>query len=110
MLIEERNHCFMHYFGVKTLSEMPCSPPLKQPGYGTRLDAEKANRSAARAAAGTAELQKQSEAELGAEKASRMLRKEFDAEKATRGAARGAAAMVALAKQQSDQAPQPTPF
>ena len=26
----------MHYFGVKTLSETPCSPPLMQPGYGAR--------------------------------------------------------------------------
>ena len=37
MLIEEYKHCFMHYFGVKTLSETPCSPPLIQPGDGARL-------------------------------------------------------------------------
>ena len=36
--VEEHNHCFMHYFGVKTLSETPCSPPLMQPGYGARYD------------------------------------------------------------------------
>ena len=36
MHTEEHNHCFMHYFGVKTLSETPCSPPLMQPGYGAR--------------------------------------------------------------------------
>ena len=39
MLIEEHSHWFMHYFGVKTLSETPCSPPLKQPGYGARQEA-----------------------------------------------------------------------
>ena len=38
MYIEEHNHCFMHYFGVKTLSETLFSPPLKKPGYGTRHD------------------------------------------------------------------------
>ena len=37
MLIEGYNHCVTHYFGVKTLSETPCSPPLKQPGYGARF-------------------------------------------------------------------------
>ena len=30
------NHCFIHYFGVKTLSETLFSPPLKKPGYGAR--------------------------------------------------------------------------
>ena len=35
--IEELNHCFMHYFGVKTLSETLFSPPLMKPGYGTRF-------------------------------------------------------------------------
>ena len=38
MHIEEHNHCFMHYFSVKTLSETPFSPPLKKPGYGARLN------------------------------------------------------------------------
>ena len=27
MHIEEHKHCFMHYFGVKTLSEMSFPPP-----------------------------------------------------------------------------------
>ena len=36
MHIEEHNHCFMHYFGVKTLSETLFSPPLMKPGYGAR--------------------------------------------------------------------------
>ena len=36
MHIEEHNHCFIHYFGVKTLSETLFSPPLKKPGYGAR--------------------------------------------------------------------------
>ena len=34
MYIEGHNR----YFGVKTLSETPFSPPLKKPGYGTRLE------------------------------------------------------------------------
>ena len=38
MYIEEHSHSFMHYFGVKTLSETPCSPPLMQPGYGARYE------------------------------------------------------------------------
>ena len=38
MHIAERNHCFMQYFGVKTLSETPFSPPLIKAGYGARLD------------------------------------------------------------------------
>ena len=29
-------HALLNNFGVKTLSETPCSPPLKQPGYGAR--------------------------------------------------------------------------
>ena len=33
---EEHNHCFMHHFGVKTLSETLFPPPLKKPGYGAR--------------------------------------------------------------------------
>ena len=36
MDIEEHSHCFMHYFGVKTLSETPFSSPLMQPRYGAR--------------------------------------------------------------------------
>ena len=36
MHIEEHNHCFMHYFGVKTLSETLFFPPLMNPGDGTR--------------------------------------------------------------------------
>ena len=36
MYIEEHNHCFMHYFGVKTLCETLFSPPLMKAGYGTR--------------------------------------------------------------------------
>ena len=28
MHVEEHNHCFMHYFGVKTLSETLFSPPF----------------------------------------------------------------------------------
>ena len=35
-LREEHNHCFMHYFGVKTLSETPFPPPLLKTGYGAR--------------------------------------------------------------------------
>ena len=38
MPIEERNHCFMHYLGVKTLSETLCSPPLMKAGDGTRRE------------------------------------------------------------------------
>ena len=38
MHIEEHNHCFMHYFGVKTLSETPFPPPLMKPGYGARRE------------------------------------------------------------------------
>ena len=34
--LEGHNHCFMHYFGVKTLSETLFSPPLMEPGYGAR--------------------------------------------------------------------------
>ena len=37
MYIEEHNHCFMLYFGVKTLSETPFPPPLLKPDYGARL-------------------------------------------------------------------------
>ena len=37
--IEEHNHCFMHYFGVKTLSETLFSPPLMHPGDGARQPA-----------------------------------------------------------------------
>ena len=33
----EHNHCFMHYFGVKTLSETLFPPPLMKPGYGARF-------------------------------------------------------------------------
>ena len=36
MHLEEHNHCFMHYFGVKTLSETLFPPPLMKPGYGAR--------------------------------------------------------------------------
>ena len=36
MHIEGHKHCSMHYFGVKTLSETPFSPPLMKPGYGAR--------------------------------------------------------------------------
>ena len=36
MYIEEHSHCFMHYFGVETLSEMLFSPPLMKPGDGAR--------------------------------------------------------------------------
>ncbi len=36
MYLEGHNHCFMHYFGVKTLSEAHFPPPLMHPGYGTR--------------------------------------------------------------------------
>ena len=36
MHIEEHNHCFMHYLGVKTLSETLFSPPLMRPGHGAR--------------------------------------------------------------------------
>ena len=37
MYKEEHNHCFMHNFGVKTLSETLFPPPLMKPGYGARL-------------------------------------------------------------------------
>ena len=37
MHIEEHNHCFMHYFGVKTLSETLFPPPLMKAGYGARF-------------------------------------------------------------------------
>ena len=33
---QEHNHCFMHYFGVKTLSATLFSPPLMIPGDGAR--------------------------------------------------------------------------
>ena len=33
---EEHNHYFMHYFGVKTVSETLFSPPLMKAGDGTR--------------------------------------------------------------------------
>ena len=36
MYIEEHNHCCMHYFGVKTLSETLFPPPVLHPGYGAR--------------------------------------------------------------------------
>ena len=36
MHIEEHNHCFMHYFGVRTLPETLFPPPLKKPGNGAR--------------------------------------------------------------------------
>ena len=36
MHIAEHNHCYMHYFGVKTLSETLFPPPLMKPGYGAR--------------------------------------------------------------------------
>ena len=39
MHVEEHNHCFMLYFGVKTLSETPFPPPLMNAGYGARLGA-----------------------------------------------------------------------
>ena len=32
MHIEQHSHCFMHCFGVKTLSKTPFSPPLMKPG------------------------------------------------------------------------------
>ena len=38
MHTEEHNHCFIHYFGVKTLSDTLFSPPLMQPGYGARQE------------------------------------------------------------------------
>ena len=38
MYIEGHNHCFMLYFGVKTLSETPFTPPLMHPGYGARSE------------------------------------------------------------------------
>ena len=34
MRIEEHDHRFMRYFGVKTLSETPFSPSLMEAGYG----------------------------------------------------------------------------
>ena len=36
MYIEEHNHCFMLYFGVKILFETPFPSPLMHPGYGAR--------------------------------------------------------------------------
>ena len=38
MYLEEHNHCFMHYFGVKTLSDALFPPPLMKPGYGARYE------------------------------------------------------------------------
>ena len=37
MHIAEHNHCFMQYFGVKTLSETFFSQPSMKPGYGPGL-------------------------------------------------------------------------
>ena len=37
MRIEEHNHCFMRYFGVKPLSGTLFPPPLVNAGYGARL-------------------------------------------------------------------------
>ena len=36
MHLEGHNHCFMHYFGVKPLSETLFPPPLMNAGYGAR--------------------------------------------------------------------------
>ena len=36
MHIEEHNHCFMQYFGVKTLSETLFFHAFKETGYGAR--------------------------------------------------------------------------
>ena len=38
MHIEEHNHCFMHYFGVKKLSGTLFAPPFNETGYGARHD------------------------------------------------------------------------